>query len=106
MPLEPEVSELAVSPSKGLDIQRIEKQLTSMWSEAGTAESSHSGVTRACTLNLIVYPTPEDDASELDELLNRVNEQHPGRTLILIVDRDAKEAKLDGYVSTRCRLLG
>ncbi|HKZ79537.1 MAG TPA: glucose-6-phosphate dehydrogenase assembly protein OpcA [Pyrinomonadaceae bacterium] len=106
MPLETQVSELAVSPSKGLDIQRIEKQLTSMWSEAGTAESSHSGVTRACTLNLIVYTTPEDDASELDELLNRVNEQHPGRTLILIVDRDAKEAKLDGYVSTRCRLLG
>lgn len=106
MPLETQVTELAVSPSKGLDIQKIEKQLTSMWSEAGTAESSHSGVTRACTMNLIVYTTPADDASQLDELLNRVNEQHPGRTLILIVDRDAKEAKLDGYVSTRCRLLG
>ena len=30
----------------------------------------------------------------------------PGRILILIADRDSKEAKLEAYVSTRCRLLG
>lgn len=106
MPLETQVTELTASPSKGLDIQKIEKQLSSMWSDAGTADSSHSGVTRACTINLIVYTTPADDATELDELLNRVTELHPGRTLILMVDRQAKEARLDGYVSTRCRLLG
>lgn len=106
MPIETQVSELSISPAKGLDIQRIEKQLTSMWSEAGTSETSQSGVTRACTLNLIVYTTPADDAAQLDELLDGVSEHHPGRTLILIVDREAKEEKLEGYVSTRCRLLG
>ena len=79
-----------------------------MWSDASGSGNgaTGSGVTRACTLNLIVYTTPADNRAQLDEMLDLVGEQHPGRILIIIADRDTKESKLEAYVSTRCRLLG
>lgn len=79
-----------------------------MWSDASGSGNgtTGSGVTRACTLNLIVYTTPADNRTELDEMLDLVGEQHPGRILILVADRETKEPKLEAYVSTRCRLLG
>ena len=78
-----------------------------MWSDAsGAGGTTGSGVTRACTLNLIVYTTPADNRAQLDEMLDLIGEQHPGRILILIADREANEPKLEAYVSTRCRLLG
>ena len=108
MPLETQVSAVTLAPSQGVDIGRIEKELASMWSGAGDAgdQAAHAGVTRACTLNLVVYTTPADDGDKLEELLEEVNERHPGRTLILVADRDAAQARIEAYVSMRCRLLG
>lgn len=108
MPLETHASEISLSPAKGVDVNKIEKELASMWSgvsETGGVSSS-AGVTRACALNLIVYTTPGDDRGRLEDLLGQINEQHPGRTLILVVYRDSATPRLEGYVSMRCRLLG
>ena len=108
MPIETQANAVPVSPSKGIDVDRIEMELASMWSKASCSENgtTSSGVTRACTLNLIVYTTPSDDRAELDQMLNQVSERHPGRILILVADRETKQPKLEAYVSTRCRLLG
>ena len=108
MPIETQANAVPVSPSQGIDVDRIEMELASMWSKASCSEdgTTSSGVTRACTLNLIVYTTPSDDRDELDQMLNQVSERHPGRILILVADRETKEPKLEAYVSTRCRLLG
>jgi hypothetical protein len=71
MPLETQVSAVTLAPSQGVDIGRIEKELASMWSGAGDAgdPAAHAGVTRACTLNLVVYTTPADDGDKLEALL-------------------------------------
>jgi glucose-6-phosphate dehydrogenase assembly protein OpcA len=108
MPLETQANPVSFSASKGVDVDKIEKELASMWSGASDADNgaASSGVTRACALNLIVYTTPWDDRDLLEELLNQVNDQHPGRTLILVVYRETAEARLEAYVSMRCRLLG
>jgi len=108
MPIKTQVNAVHVSSSKGIDVDKIEKELASMWSDASGSGNgtTGSGVTRACTLNLIVYTTPADNRTELDEMLDLVGEQHPGRILILVADRETKEPKLEAYVSTRCRLLG
>jgi glucose-6-phosphate dehydrogenase assembly protein OpcA len=94
--------------TKGIDVGKIEKELAAMWKPADEADGSNadSGVTRACALNLIVYATVADDREAIDDMLDVVNECHPGRTLVLLVDREAKDAKLEAYVSTRCRSLG
>ncbi|MDT4896077.1 MAG: hypothetical protein QOH25_1154 [Acidobacteriota bacterium] len=79
-----------------------------MWKPASGAEGSNaeSGVTRACALNLLVYATVGEDRAQIDEMLDEVSEQHPGRTLVLLADRQASEPKLEAHVSTRCRRLG
>lgn len=108
MPLETQASEISLSPGKGVDVNKIEKELASLWSgvsETGEA-SSNAGVTRACALNLIVYTTPAEDRGRLEDVLDQVNEQHPGRTLILVVHRDSETPRLEGYVSMLCRPLG
>jgi len=101
-------SAAAAPPPHGVEIGRIEKELASMWSGASDAKdaSASAGVTRACTLNLVVYTTPADDRDRLEDLLEDVNERHPGRTLVLVADRGAARARLEAYVSMRCRVLG
>jgi len=107
MPIKTQVNLVPGLPSNGIDIDQIEKELASMWANASDGENgARSGVTRACALNLIVYTTPRDDRESLDDLLSQVNEQHPGRTLILVADRETRKPRLEAYLSTRCRLLG
>ena len=108
MPLETHNSEVSLSSVRGVDVNKIEKELASMWSGVTKTEGAggSAGVTRACALNLIVYTTPMDDHSELEDTLAQINEQHPGRTLILVVYRETATPRLEGYVSMRCRLLG
>ena len=101
-------STVQVNATKGIDVGKIEKELAAMWKPATNAEGSNaeSGVTRACALNLVVYAASGDDRASIDEMLDEVNEQHPGRTLVLLVDRQASKPKLEATVSTRCRKLG
>lgn len=106
MSLETHASEISLSPTRGVDVNKIEKELASMWSGVSEAGKAGSGITRACALNLIVYTTPMEDRSRLEELLGEINEQHPGRTLILVVYRETPIPRLEGYVSMRCRVLG
>lgn len=113
--METQESTVSVSTTKGIDVRKIEKELAAMWKPSGedataaaAREGAHaeSGVTRACALNLLVYAAVADDRALIDEMLDEVSHQHPGRTLVLLADREAAEPKLEAYVSTRCRLLG
>lgn len=108
MEIQTQESAVPVSATKGIDVGKIEKELAAMWKPASglVGEHADAGVTRACALNLIVYSTETDDHAVIDEMLDIVNEQHPGRTLVLVADREASAAKLEAYVSSRCRMLG
>ncbi|HEV2882312.1 MAG TPA: glucose-6-phosphate dehydrogenase assembly protein OpcA [Pyrinomonadaceae bacterium] len=87
---------------QGIDVGRLEKELAANWQNAGDA--AESSVTRVCVLNLIVYAAPGEDRAKMDELLDVVTEHAPGRTLVLIADRDSAEARLEAHVSTRCQI--
>ena len=107
MELQTQQSTVSVS-TKGIDVGKIEKELAAMWKPADETkgEGAEAGVTRACTMNLLVYSSIAEDRAGIDELLDTVCEQHPGRMLVLRADREAAEARLDAYVSTRCRMFG
>lgn len=97
---------------KGVDVGKLEKELGAMWRETTTAQGREDdggearSVTRACVLNLLVYTTEQEGRAKVDELLDEVTEQNPCRALILVVNREAEAAKLEAYVSSRCRMLG
>ncbi|HEX8000111.1 MAG TPA: glucose-6-phosphate dehydrogenase assembly protein OpcA [Pyrinomonadaceae bacterium] len=100
-------SAVSVSTTRGIDVGRIEKELAMMWQQASHEEGlDESGVVRACALNLVVYTTVQDDRARIEEMLEEVNEQHPGRALVLVADREASAPSLEAYVSSRCRMLG
>ncbi|MGI9107622.1 MAG: glucose-6-phosphate dehydrogenase assembly protein OpcA [Pyrinomonadaceae bacterium] len=86
---------------QGIDVGRLEKELTASWQSA--SGGGESGMTRVCVLNLIVYATEREDRAEIDALLDVVAEHTPCRALILIADREAAEAKLKAQVATRCK---
>ena len=106
MQMQTQENAVQVSTTKGIDVGKIEKELAAMWKPADEAKGAESGVTRACALNLLVYATVTDDRAGIDEMLDTVCENHPGRTLLLMADRETTEPKLHAYVSTRCRMLG
>jgi glucose-6-phosphate dehydrogenase assembly protein OpcA len=95
----------AVSIS-GIDVSKLEKELATMWQPAPNEDGTkaESGVTRVCVLNLIVYSSQREDQSEIDRLLDEVTEQTPSRAIILVVNREATDTKLEAYVSTRCQV--
>ena len=101
MSTEIQQSSAAGNLSKGVDVGRLEKELAASWQNADGAEES--GMTRVCVLNLIVYATQKEDRAQIDSLLDEVTSHIPGRSLVLIADREATEAKLEAYVSTRCQ---
>lgn len=107
MEIQTHANTIPLSATKAIDVGKIEKELAAMWrASSGGEASADSGVTRACALNLIVYTTMEDDRAQIDEMLEEVNAQHPGRSLVLVADRETSEARLEAYVSSRCRALG
>lgn len=86
--------------AQGIDVGRLEKELTASWQSASGADET--GMTRVCVLNLIVYATHREDRAEINALLDVVSEHTPCRALILVADRESAEAKLKAYVTTRC----
>jgi glucose-6-phosphate dehydrogenase assembly protein OpcA len=94
----------------GVDIAKIEKQLAAMWHEtnppAATDAASDYAVSRACALNLIIYTSARENCSAIYKLLDEVSAQHPGRTFLIVADRDATLPSLESDAGLICRKLG
>jgi glucose-6-phosphate dehydrogenase assembly protein OpcA len=90
----------------GIDVDRIEQELTRLWRRtAAQGDEEAAGITRACTLNLIVYSCEREDQNAVSALLDEVIQQHPGRIFLLITERESPQAALDASVSSHCRSL-
>lgn len=92
--------------ARGVDLARLEKELTAMWADASREGEvdEKPGMVRACVLNLIVYAPAHDGRERLDALLNEVYESNPCRALVIFADPAADAESIDAYVSTRCSL--
>ncbi|HEX7174175.1 MAG TPA: glucose-6-phosphate dehydrogenase assembly protein OpcA [Pyrinomonadaceae bacterium] len=97
-------SAVALPTAKGIDVVRLERELTAMWSKATAGEEGKEGpgVMRACVLNLIVYEPLHQEREAIDALLDEVFESNPCRALIIFADANSTEERLDARVSTRC----
>src|SRR5829696_8772726 len=104
--METQESTAQVALGKGIDAAKLERELNAMWAEmsAPEGEGSAAGVVRACVLNLVVYAEGAAERAEVDDLLSEVVERHPCRAIVLAAEREADDASLEAFVSTRCQL--
>lgn len=88
-----------------VDINRIEKELKSLWQSA--SEDKESGerrsIVRACAMNLLLYSEDPDAESAAGTLLDEATMRHPCRA-ILVISRDSNTPTLDAWVSARCHI--
>lgn len=99
-----EASRFATYAPRPVDVRRIERELTEMWSEPPAGASGDVPVTRACMSNLIVFAPDRTDAENLGEELLPIVERHPSRILMLVGETHASDAELEAYVSALCHL--
>ncbi|MBX3278767.1 MAG: glucose-6-phosphate dehydrogenase assembly protein OpcA [Acidobacteria bacterium] len=91
------------APHPGLNVVALERELNALWTNLGE-EDPHSGVTRTCVLNLIIYADADSIDHHLDETLIEVTEKHAGRVILLTEDHAAESPLLDAWVTSRCTL--
>jgi glucose-6-phosphate dehydrogenase assembly protein OpcA len=84
-----------------VDVKAIERELTSLWKEAGEDDG---GVIRACLLNLIVFTPSAEFSNEVDRIIDEVTAGHPCRAILIISNRDAAEPHLSARVASRCTM--
>src|SRR5262249_32502123 len=93
--------ELNIQTPRRRDPSPIGPQLRKMWSEA-SADRAHP-VIRARILNLVIFV----DARGLGETTDAAAElaaRHPSRTIIVAMNAEAAESRMDAEVSARCNL--
>lgn len=96
-----EQTEIRNSPASLVDVRAIERELNSLWKEAGEEDG---GVLRACLLNLIIYTPSAQFSSEVDEIIAEVTAGHPCRAILIIADQEVAEPHLDAGVTSRCAM--
>ena len=90
---------------KEVDVAAIERELTQLWkhaSEDGATEGSP--VVRACSLNFIVVADGPERTSGLEEIISQVTVDHPGRIMVVSLDRKSGMPGINAWVSARCSL--
>jgi glucose-6-phosphate dehydrogenase assembly protein OpcA len=89
--------------SSGINIPAIEKELSSLWKQAGEG-GEDGGVIRACLLNLMVYVPDSSESAKVDEIIMEITAEHPARAILMVADRESSESSLSAEVTSRCTL--
>lgn len=88
--------------STSINIAAIERELNSLWKEAGSEDES--GLIRACLLNLLVYTPDPASAGKVDDIIVEISIERPARAILMIADRDSSESTLTAHVTSRCTI--
>jgi glucose-6-phosphate dehydrogenase assembly protein OpcA len=88
-----------------VDVTAIERELAELWARArDPAQPGYAPVVRACSVNLLVVTDDESRTSAVEYLAGEVSADHPGRIILMTLDRDATSPSMDAWVSARCTL--
>lgn len=87
-----------------VDVTDVERNLTTLWKQLSTADGEHAPV-RTRVFNLIAYTRSHDDARRVLDLLDRVPQRHPSRSIVLVADRRNPQSSVDAELAVQCRRL-
>lgn len=88
--------------STSINIGAIEKELNSLWKEAGSEDDS--SIIRSCLFNLLVYTPDPVSAGKVDDIIIEISAERPARVILMIADRDSAESNLAAHVTSRCTI--
>ena len=88
------------SSSLGLPVEigKIDKELKKLWREGEGA------MTRASLINLAIYSEKPGSLEKNTQLIFRITENHACRALVIGVDRESKENRVDAWINAHCHL--
>jgi glucose-6-phosphate dehydrogenase assembly protein OpcA len=93
---------IAETYSLGLpvEVSKIDQELKKLWQEnQGTA-------TRASLVNLAVYSEDAGSLSKNTQLMANITENHACRAIVIEADCNAKENRVDAWISAHCHVSG
>lgn len=87
----------------GIDPAAIERELTALWQQEGTA-GERAPATRACMSNLLIYCERSSEAEAIQTEIEPIVQQHPSRVLLLVAEGTSQDSALEASVSAACYL--
>lgn len=91
--------EVPLREIEGLDV--VERRVADLWSELAR---DHKTVMRACKMNLVVVPHPDDDLPKLLEDLGKITDMEPGRVIVVSEKGGGGEGGLTPWIAAHCHL--
>jgi glucose-6-phosphate dehydrogenase assembly protein OpcA len=85
-------------------VAELERELSALWRSEAAGSATEHGVTRACSLTLLVYVESQAAEGEALELIDRVTPENPCRAVIMAAEPAAAPAGLFARISARCYL--
>lgn len=87
-------------------LETIEEELSHLWESAAeeVEEESQSPITRAASLNLVIYSEDKDGGATFAPVLSALTEEVPCRVILFLAEPDAPEATVDSWVSANCHI--
>jgi glucose-6-phosphate dehydrogenase assembly protein OpcA len=104
-------SEVPAVPPRPVEVSQIERELGRLWESAmsGPEENlstGQPGVTRACSLNLVIFCGNQAVVDRATEVVAAIMPQHPCRALLLLAEVEASHAQMEAWLSAHCSVSG
>jgi glucose-6-phosphate dehydrogenase assembly protein OpcA len=89
-----------VSLGSSVEIGKIDKELKKLWAE------TEGTTTRASLINLAIYSEASGSLERNTQLMAKIAENHACRALVIGANRDAKESRVEAWLSAHCHVSG
>jgi glucose-6-phosphate dehydrogenase assembly protein OpcA len=80
-----------------VEVSKIDQELKKLWQES-------EGATRASLVNLAVYSEDAGSLNRNTQLMAKMTENHACRAIVIEADCDAKENRVDAWISAHCHV--
>ncbi|HKO63103.1 MAG TPA: glucose-6-phosphate dehydrogenase assembly protein OpcA [Pyrinomonadaceae bacterium] len=89
---------------KTFSVAVVERQLTELWAQTtADIDDEEKTVWRSRVANLLMFLSNEDALSEVSEWIESLTAAHPGRALLIMAARDAKDSDIEVSVKSLCQ---
>src|SRR2546430_6345947 len=86
------------SLGESVEIGQIAQELKKLW------QDGEGAMTRASLINLAIYSEKSGSLEKNTQLISRITENHACRALVIGVDRESKENRVDAWINAHCHL--